>query len=55
MTGPDRILVVDDEPRMRESVKALLKAEGYEVLEAANGDEALARLGRTRPTWSSRT
>lgn len=44
MTGPDRILVVDDEPRMRESVKALLKAEGYEVLDAANGAEALARL-----------
>lgn len=44
MAGPDRILVVDDEPRMRESVKALLAAEGYAVTEAADGPTALAHL-----------
>ena len=36
-----RILVVDDEARMRKIVKDFLKAKDYQVLEAANGEEAL--------------
>lgn len=35
------ILVVDDEERMRKLIGAYLKKEGYEVLEAENGLEAL--------------
>ena len=35
------ILVVDDESRMRKLVKDFLKKSGYEVLEAANGEEAV--------------
>ena len=36
-----KILVVDDEARMRKIVKDFLVAKDYTVLEAANGEEAL--------------
>ncbi len=36
-----KVLVVDDESRMRKLVKDFLVKEGYEVLEAADGAEAL--------------
>ncbi|MBR2950144.1 MAG: response regulator transcription factor [Lachnospiraceae bacterium] len=36
-----KILVVDDESRMRKLVKDFLQRENYEVLEAADGSEAL--------------
>ena len=35
------ILVVDDESRMRKLIKDFLKVKGYEILEAADGEEAL--------------
>ncbi|MBO5348916.1 MAG: response regulator transcription factor [Clostridia bacterium] len=35
------ILVVDDESRMRKLIKDFLKIKGYEILEAADGEEAL--------------
>ena len=38
---PKKILVVDDESRMRKLVKDFLIKENYEVLEAGNGEEAL--------------
>ena len=38
------ILVVDDERDIRESLGDLLREEGYDVIEAQNGVEALARL-----------
>jgi DNA-binding response OmpR family regulator len=40
-----RILVADDEPHIREVVRAYLEREGYEVLEAPDGETAL-ELGR---------
>ena len=43
------ILVVDDEPAIRESLGDLLREEGYDVLEAQNGMEALARLREPKP------
>lgn len=39
-----RILVVDDEARMRRFVRMNLELEGYEVLEAENGLNALAKV-----------
>lgn len=35
------ILVVDDEQRMRKLIKDFLKAKGYSILEAEDGEEAL--------------
>ena len=36
-----KILIVDDEPRIRKLVRNFLTREGYEVLEAGDGAEAL--------------
>lgn len=36
-----KILVVDDESRMRKLVRDFLRKKGYEVIEAADGEEAL--------------
>jgi two-component system, OmpR family, response regulator RegX3 len=40
-TMGSRILVADDEPHIREVVRAYLEREGYEVVEAADGETAL--------------
>ena len=40
--GPETILVVDDEAGIRELVRKILERHGHEVLEASNGEEALA-------------
>ena len=39
-----KILVVDDDPHIRELVRVFLRNEGFDVYEAADGLEALARL-----------
>jgi DNA-binding response OmpR family regulator len=36
-----RILIVDDDPAIRKFIKANLEARGYEVLQAADGDDGL--------------
>jgi CheY-like chemotaxis protein len=41
-----RILIVEDEPDVRDAFAARLGAEGYEVVTAANGREALRLLER---------
>ncbi|HKT20223.1 MAG TPA: response regulator transcription factor [Stellaceae bacterium] len=49
MTAPPiRVLVIDDEPAIRRLLKTSLSAEGYEVVEAATGEEGLAVFGRMR-------
>jgi DNA-binding NtrC family response regulator len=40
-----RILIIDDEAEIRESLQTLLELEGYEVTTAANGAKGLARVG----------
>jgi two-component system response regulator MprA len=44
-----RVLVVDDDPAVRDSLRRSLAFNGYEVDVAADGEEALHRLGRQRP------
>lgn len=39
-----RILVVDDEESIRDSLAKVLRAEGYEVVMAENGQEAIEKL-----------
>jgi CheY-like chemotaxis protein len=43
-SGPPNILVIDDDPDLRESLKDVLEENGYEVHQAAHGKEALAVL-----------
>ena len=40
----NRILVVDDEPSVRESVGYALEQEGFQVTLAANGEEAEGQI-----------
>ena len=41
------ILLIDDEPNIRRMLGALLRAEGYEVVEAGNGHAALLEIEKT--------
>ena len=41
-----KVLVVDDEPAVRDSLRRALELEGYEVDLASDGEQALARLGQ---------
>ena len=43
MAAVGRILVIDDEPQIRRFLRISLDAGGYEVIEAANGTEGIAR------------
>lgn len=43
------ILVVDDDPDFRDSLRIILEGNGYEVVAASNGREALKVLKDRRP------
>lgn len=47
---PMCVLVVDDEPALRRFVARILVEEGYVVLEAGNGAEAIERVSATGST-----
>ena len=42
---PARLLVVEDQPEVRELAVSALRRAGHEVFEASDGDEAFARFG----------
>lgn len=44
-----RILVVDDDPGFLLICRSILEAEGYQVLEATNGNKALEMVRQERP------
>lgn len=46
--GARRILVVDDDRLTRDLLSTVLDLEEYELVQAADGDEALARAGEQR-------
>jgi len=44
-----RMLVIDDDPGLRDYLEALASSRGYRVFTAASGEDALASLEQTRP------
>ncbi len=46
---PPRVLVVDDEPMVREVLERYLSREGFQVTTASDGEEALATFAETEP------
>lgn len=43
MAEKQKILVVDDEPEIREVLQMMLSSEGYEITEACNAQEAVEK------------
>jgi len=43
------VLVVDDEPQIRRVLRATLSSNGYEVIEAKSGQEAIEMVVTERP------
>ena len=48
---PHRLLLVDDDPVLRETLTDLLENEGFRVTTAASGEEAEASSGRHQPPF----
>jgi len=46
---PKKVLIADDEPNIVRSLQFLMKREGFEVLVAADGEDALAQIAAHRP------
>ncbi|MEJ7605821.1 MAG: response regulator [Bryobacteraceae bacterium] len=44
---PARILIVDDEPGIRESLTGVLEDEGYSVVSVSDGESCLAKLSQS--------
>ena len=47
MHNPPRILIVDDNETNRDILSTRLETHGYELLQAADGEEALAAATRS--------
>jgi PAS domain S-box-containing protein len=50
VTQPASVLIVDDDPVIREMTARLLTTTGWDVTEAANGRDALAQLAEQAPS-----
>ena len=46
---PTRVLVVDDEPQIRRLLRVSLTAQGYHLIEAGTGEQALTRTATEYP------
>lgn len=46
MNGEYRVLIADDEANQRDTLAGFMRKQGFEVLEAASGDEALKIVQR---------
>jgi two-component system response regulator VicR len=44
-----KIMVIDDEPDLVEVVKLILESDGYQVVTANGGQEALEKMGKEMP------
>lgn len=44
-----KVLLVDDESDVRKTYRDILEADGFEVTEAASGDEAVRKINGYRP------
>jgi DNA-binding response OmpR family regulator len=49
MSKKTTIVIIDDDPLMRIALKTLLHKEGYEVHEAADGEEGLKKILEVNP------
>ncbi|HEY9668439.1 MAG TPA: diguanylate cyclase [Coleofasciculaceae cyanobacterium] len=47
--APSIILVVDDDPSMRQILRRVMEKDGYQVVEAANGEQGLEAYKRLKP------
>ncbi|MGH2767603.1 MAG: response regulator, partial [Actinomycetota bacterium] len=44
-----KILLVEDDPSVRQLLRVILEVEGYGIVEAKDGHEGLEKAGETRP------
>jgi DNA-binding NtrC family response regulator len=44
-----RVMIVDDEEDIRNSVKQILERDGYYIEMAVNGDDCLKKIGKFKP------
>ena len=49
MAKPTRILVVDDDPVILRLIEVNLDLEGFEVVTANRGEDAIAKAGKAKP------
>src|SRR5438270_75273 len=49
MPPAKKILIVDDEAMIRKAIRLALEKEGYEVVEAETGGEAMRRIELSKP------
>jgi DNA-binding response OmpR family regulator len=50
MPEPASVLIVDDEPNILLSLQFVMKKAGYDVRTASDGEQALAEIGRAKPS-----
>ena len=49
MQSQIKILIVDDDPDIRDAIGTILEAHSYQVITANNGEEGLVKLKEERP------